>query len=57
MTQTDSSGSGKAANTGRAFKYDDLGLTLILLHTIKQQATEMREADPTPVGFRRRPAA
>ena len=46
----------KAANTGRAFRYDDLGLTLILLDTIKQQAIEMREADPTAVGVHR-PAA
>jgi len=47
----------KAANTGRTFRYDDLGLTLLLLDTIKAQAIEMREADPTAVGFRRRPAA
>ena len=46
----------KAADTGRAFRCDDLGLTLILLDTIKQQAIEMREADPTAVGVRR-PAA
>ena len=46
----------KAANAGRAFRYDDLGLTLVLLDTIKQQAIEMREADPCAVGFRR-PAA
>jgi hypothetical protein len=43
----------KAANTGRAFRYDDLGLTLVLLDTIKQQAIEMRAADPRAVGFRR----
>jgi hypothetical protein len=35
----------KAANTGRAFRYDDRGLTLLLLDTIKEQAIEMREAD------------
>ena len=46
----------KAAKTGRTFRYDDLGLTLMLLDTIKQQAIEMREADPSAVGFRR-PAA
>ena len=46
----------KAAKTGRTFKYDDIGLTLMLLDTIKQEALEMREADPTPVGVRR-PAA
>lgn len=39
-----------------SFRYDDLGLTLVLLDTIKQQAIEMREADPYAVGFRR-PAA
>jgi len=43
----------KAANTGRAFRYDDLGLTSLLLDTIKQQAIEMREADPAAVGVRR----
>jgi hypothetical protein len=43
----------KAANTGRTFRYDDLGLTLLLLETIKQQAIEMRQADPTAVGVRR----
>lgn len=43
----------KAAKTGRTFRYDDLGLTLMLLDTIKQEAIEMREADPTPVGVRR----
>ncbi len=43
----------KAANTGRAFRYDDLGLTLLLLDAIKQQAIEMREDDPRAVGFRR----
>ncbi len=43
----------KAANKGRAFRYDDLGLTLTLLDTIKSEAIEMREADPTAVGFRR----
>ena len=31
----------KAANTGRAFRYDDLGLTLLLLDTIKAEAIEM----------------
>ena len=46
----------KAAKTGRTFRYDDVGLTLVLLDTIKQQAIEMREADPYGVGFRR-PAA
>jgi hypothetical protein len=46
----------KAAKTGRTFRYDDVGLTLVLLDTIKQQALEMREADPCAVGFRR-PAA
>jgi hypothetical protein len=46
----------KAAKTGRTFTYDDVGLTLILLDTIKEQAIEMREADPTPIGVRR-PAA
>ena len=46
----------KAAKTGRTFRYDDLGLTLVLLDTIKQQAIEMREGDPTAVGFRRRAA-
>lgn len=34
----------KAANTGRAFTYDDLGLTLLLLDTIKAEAIEMRAA-------------
>jgi len=34
----------KAATTGRAFRYDDLGLTLLLLETIKHQAIEMRAA-------------
>ena len=34
----------KAANTGGTFRYDDLGLTLILLDTIKAQAIEMRAA-------------
>ena len=34
----------KAANTGRTFRYDDLGLTLLLLDRIKQQAIEMRAA-------------
>jgi hypothetical protein len=43
----------KAAKTGRTFRYDDLGLTLVLLDAIKQQAIEMREADPCAVGFRR----
>jgi hypothetical protein len=43
----------KAAKTGRTFRYDDLGLRLMLLDTIKKQAIEMREADPTPVGVRR----
>ena len=46
----------KAAKTGRTFRYDDLGLTLVLLDTIKRQAIEMGEADPYAVGFRR-PAA
>ena len=46
----------KAAKTGRAFRYDDLGLTLLLLESIKAEAIEMREADPCAVGFRR-PAA
>jgi len=45
-----------AAKTGRSFRYDDLGLTLLLLDTIKAEAIEMREADPRAVGFRR-PAA
>jgi hypothetical protein len=44
-------------NLSRAFRYDDLGLTLLLLDTIKQQAIETREGDPTAVGFRRRRAA
>ena len=56
VTTTDSSGSGRLPTRGRAFRYDDLGLTLVLLDTIKQQAIEMREADPCAVGFRR-PAA
>jgi hypothetical protein len=43
----------KAAKTGRTFRYDDLGLTLILLDKIKQQAIEMRKADPRAVGSRR----
>jgi hypothetical protein len=43
----------KAAKTGQMFRYDDFGLTLMLLDTIKQQAVEMREADPTPVRVRR----
>lgn len=47
----------KAAKTGRTFRYDDLGLRLILLDTIKAQAIEMREADPTAVGFRRTAAS
>jgi len=46
----------KAANTGRAFRYDDLGLTLLLLDTIKEQAIETREADPTAVEVRRHAA-
>jgi hypothetical protein len=46
----------KAANTGRAFRYDDLGLKLLLLDTIKPQAIEMRRADPTAVGVRGRAA-
>jgi hypothetical protein len=40
----------------RTFRYDDLGLALVLLDTINQQAIEMREADPYAVGFRRRAA-
>ncbi len=43
----------KAAKTGRTFTSDALGLTVELLETINQQAIEMREADPTAVGFRR----
>ena len=43
----------KAAKTGRTFRYDDVGLRLVLLDTIKQQAIEIREADPNAVGFRR----
>jgi hypothetical protein len=43
----------KAAKTGRSFSYDDLGLRLMLLDTIKQQAIDMRASDPTAVGFRR----
>jgi len=39
----------KAANTGRAFRYDDLALTLLLLNAIKQQAIEMPDADPRAV--------
>jgi len=34
----------KAAKTGRTYRYDDLGLTLLLLDTIKSQAIEMRAA-------------
>jgi len=45
-----------AAKTGRTFRYDDLGLRLMLLDTIKAEAIEMREADPCAVGFRRRAA-
>jgi hypothetical protein len=46
----------KAAKSGRSFGYDHLGLTLMLLDTIKQQAIEIRAADPTAVGFRGRAA-
>lgn len=46
----------KAAKTAETFRYDDLGLTLELLDTIKAQAIELRVGDPTPVGVRR-PAA
>jgi hypothetical protein len=46
----------KAAKTGWTFRYDGLGLTLLLFETIKTEAIEMRDADPTAVGFRR-PAA
>lgn len=45
-----------AAETGRSYAHDDLGLTLVLLDTIKTQAIEMRAADPSAVGLRR-PAA
>lgn len=41
----------KAAKSGRSFSYDDLGLALMLLDTIKSQAIEMHAADPTAVGF------
>ena len=43
----------KAAITGRTFRYDDVGLTLVLLDAIRQQAINMRAADPRAVGFRR----
>jgi hypothetical protein len=46
----------KAANTGNSFTADTLGLTVELLHTIREQAIEMREAHPSAVGWRR-PAA
>jgi hypothetical protein len=46
----------KAAKTARTFSYDDGGLRLLRLDTIKAEALEMREADPSAVGFRR-PAA
>jgi hypothetical protein len=46
---------GKAAQTGRSFRYDDIGLTLILLDTIKAQALEMREAVPVPSDSADRP--
>jgi hypothetical protein len=42
----------KAANTGRSYTYDHIGLTLVLLDTIKAQAREMRAADPLAVGLR-----
>jgi hypothetical protein len=39
-----------AAKTGGTFAYDDVGLRVLLLATIKAEATKMREADPSSVG-------
>ena len=43
----------KAATTGNSFTAAAVGLTVVLLDTIKAQAIEMREEDPRAVGFRR----
>lgn len=43
----------RAAQTGRSFAAEDVGLTVGLLDTIKAQAAEIREADPRAIGIRR----
>lgn len=43
----------KAATTGNWFTAAAVGLTVVLLDTIRAQAIEMREEDPQGAGFRR----